>query len=300
MQRLLTSLLPPVSPFTLTRFLSPSFARFVSAYNKPNGECPFAVLGLPPDASADDLRLRYLQLAKQFHPDAARSEGDSRSREFIEVRRAYEKAVQLQRQKRRIDRPAEGPMIFWPPPEKQTNSAKEAMIRQEWERQQKERAAFWANAERARQQEGAGWGQAAAYQQEMLALFQSRVAAEQADSEKRKPENKRKASAEWEAAADDKAAAEAWEEYERELQAFGLKTDCSSYMGNGLYARKRKDLPRVCKWISREEKRHNWQKGRKYWQPITVTVGLVVGAAATVWFYNKEDELKMRAEGFGQ
>ena len=287
MQRALPSLLPS-SRFSAA-MKSLSSPRFVSASNNAKNECPFQVLGLSPDASTAALRLRYLQLAKQLHPDAGSSEGGSRARDFIEVRRAYEKAMQIKKQMRCLDSLNEGHVVYSSPPQGHSSHAQEAIKRREWKKQQKDSATFWANQHSQRQRTVEG-GQAAAYQKEMFALFQSRVAAEEINTETHKPGNQqqKEAATQWEGAARDNAAAaaaEAWKEHEKEMRDFGLSTESSSCMGEGFYKRRARDVSKSSGWISRED--NTSQKRRKRWSRAAVAAaGFVVGAAVTATVYN--------------
>ena len=47
----------------------------------------YQVLGVPSDASAEEIRRAYRQLARRYHPDIS---GEERGAAFIEVSRAYE------------------------------------------------------------------------------------------------------------------------------------------------------------------------------------------------------------------
>ena len=47
----------------------------------------YDVLGVSPDAGADEIKRAYRQLARRYHPDIS---GDDRGAAFLEVARAYE------------------------------------------------------------------------------------------------------------------------------------------------------------------------------------------------------------------
>src|SRR5215510_14205835 len=47
----------------------------------------YDVLGVSPDAGADEIKRAYRQLARRYHPDIS---GDDRGARFLEVSRAYE------------------------------------------------------------------------------------------------------------------------------------------------------------------------------------------------------------------
>ncbi|HET9262558.1 MAG TPA: DnaJ domain-containing protein, partial [Vicinamibacterales bacterium] len=47
----------------------------------------YEVLGVSPDAGADEIKRAYRRLARRYHPDIS---GDERGAAFLEVSRAYE------------------------------------------------------------------------------------------------------------------------------------------------------------------------------------------------------------------
>lgn len=53
----------------------------------PSNEQAYAVLGLPSNASDEEVRARYRELAKIYHLDASRNDGTSRI--FSSVERTY-------------------------------------------------------------------------------------------------------------------------------------------------------------------------------------------------------------------
>ena len=55
--------------------------------NAPSDQDHYKVLGVPPDASADEIKARYRELAKTHHPDI--SGGDS-DQEMAKINEAYE------------------------------------------------------------------------------------------------------------------------------------------------------------------------------------------------------------------
>jgi molecular chaperone DnaJ len=57
----------------------------------------YQVLGVPSDASAEEIRRAYRQLARRYHPDIS---GDERGSVFIEAARAYEVLNDPQRRRR--------------------------------------------------------------------------------------------------------------------------------------------------------------------------------------------------------
>jgi hypothetical protein len=59
-------------------------------YNLPAMRDPFAVLGLPPTASAEEIKARYRQLARQHHPDAGPTGSSAR---MAEINRAYDELM---------------------------------------------------------------------------------------------------------------------------------------------------------------------------------------------------------------
>jgi curved DNA-binding protein CbpA len=50
---------------------------------------PYAVLGVPRDAGADDVKRAHRMRAKETHPDAGGKDDDSKSAEFADVQRAW-------------------------------------------------------------------------------------------------------------------------------------------------------------------------------------------------------------------
>jgi molecular chaperone DnaJ len=57
----------------------------------------YQVLGVPSDASAEEIRRAYRQLARRYHPDIS---GDERGSAFVEAARAYEVLNDPQRRRR--------------------------------------------------------------------------------------------------------------------------------------------------------------------------------------------------------
>lgn len=56
----------------------------------------YDVLGVSPDAGADEIKRAYRQLARRYHPDIS---GDDRAAVFLEVARAYEMLADPQRRR---------------------------------------------------------------------------------------------------------------------------------------------------------------------------------------------------------
>lgn len=56
----------------------------------------YDVLGVAPDAGADEIKRAYRQLARRYHPDIS---GDDRSTAFLELSRAYEVLADPQRRR---------------------------------------------------------------------------------------------------------------------------------------------------------------------------------------------------------
>jgi molecular chaperone DnaJ len=71
----------------------------------------YDVLGVAPDAGADEIKRAYRQLARRYHPDIS---GDDRTAAFLEVARAYEVLSDPHR-RRRFDgsRPDRAARIDW-------------------------------------------------------------------------------------------------------------------------------------------------------------------------------------------
>jgi hypothetical protein len=73
----------------------------------------YEILGVSPDAGADEIKRAYRQLARRYHPDIS---GDERGVAFLEVSRAYEVLGNAQR-RRAYDRalkPAPTPVPLYP------------------------------------------------------------------------------------------------------------------------------------------------------------------------------------------
>jgi molecular chaperone DnaJ len=73
----------------------------------------YDVLGVSPDAGADEIKRAYRQLARRYHPDIS---GDDRGTAFLEAARAYE-VLHDPRRRRQYDaircRPAMSPRSEW-------------------------------------------------------------------------------------------------------------------------------------------------------------------------------------------
>ena len=68
----------------------------------------YDVLGVSPDAGADEIKRAYRQLARRYHPDIS---GDDRGAAFLEVSRAYEVLRHAERRRSydaRLSAPPEG------------------------------------------------------------------------------------------------------------------------------------------------------------------------------------------------
>lgn len=128
------------------------YRTFGTVTRQADAQCPFRALGLDSKASADELRSRYLELAKKLHPDAVGADGASLSNAFVDLRRTYERALQLQ--KRSTDSGSvqtaadTGCATFWGMSTasghfQQLCEAVEEQRRQ-WEKDQEARRAFWA------------------------------------------------------------------------------------------------------------------------------------------------------------
>ncbi|KAI0056713.1 hypothetical protein BV25DRAFT_1545720 [Artomyces pyxidatus] len=57
------------------------------SYNDPSA---FAVLGLAPDASGEDIKVAYKKLALQWHPDRNQHDKETATRRFVEIHDAYD------------------------------------------------------------------------------------------------------------------------------------------------------------------------------------------------------------------
>ena len=60
---------------------------FTAGVRRPPMRDYYDVLGVSPDAGADEIRRAYRQLARRYHPDIS---GDERGAAYLEVSRAYE------------------------------------------------------------------------------------------------------------------------------------------------------------------------------------------------------------------
>jgi len=74
----------------------------------------YEVLGVSPDAGADEIKRAYRQLARRYHPDIS---GDDRSTVFVEAARAYEVLNNPEARKsydaRRRIQPSAAPIARW-------------------------------------------------------------------------------------------------------------------------------------------------------------------------------------------
>lgn len=157
-----------------------TFGRFAHDSPRPQHQCPFALLGLGHDVSAEELRRRYIQLAKCLHPDALGGEAAHTTNDFIDLRRAYEAAVKLQKceeSKPPASTGCGGPCAWGVSAglqsSEQTRSTAAARRRQ-WEKDQETRRAFWAGQD-AQQ---ALWRGDAAYASAIASLLRYRLDAE--------------------------------------------------------------------------------------------------------------------------
>lgn len=187
-------------------------------------QCPFAALGLDRGASAEELRARYLELAKRFHPDAKAGEADSKSNAFVDIRKAYEKALELQQRSAGIQS-HDGPPSFWkvsvwPASQVKMHKAAETK-RREWEKDQEALRAFWTgqDAQPNLQQRDA------AYASAMARLLENRLRVENMKRPVR-------STVAWppdgtvSAGVPEAPSAAQWEqELEREMRIFGLENN---------------------------------------------------------------------------
>ncbi|CDJ62340.1 hypothetical protein, conserved [Eimeria necatrix] len=264
--------------------------------------CPFKALGLSPTASADELRIRYIELAKQLHPDAAApgaAAAADASGKFIELRKTYEKALQQQQGQQRqqqqtpqrsdsVGSSAEPAAHHWQwrrgSPEASAaypyNSALSEAIsrkRHEWGEMQKERERFWKTRSQQRNERGDN----TSYMRDIKALFNRRLSEEEQNEKHRRKNNSAAAeSTEGEGAAAAAAAAAAREEQllRSELRAFGLD---DKYIDPATiwFPKRKKKAGKAHTWVSRPEKKFSTKA-------VVAVVWLfaVFGAAATVFF----------------
>lgn len=161
------------------------YRTFGTVTRQADAQCPFRALGLDSKASAEQLRSRYLELAKKLHPDAVGADAASLSNAFVDLRRTYERALQLQ--KRSTDSGSvqtaadTGCATSWGMSTasghfQQSCKAVEEQRRQ-WEKDQEARRAFWAgqNARLATSR----WNDSE-FSSTMARLFRSRVDSEAA------------------------------------------------------------------------------------------------------------------------
>ncbi|OEH74604.1 uncharacterized protein LOC34619027 [Cyclospora cayetanensis] len=252
-------------------------SRFVHGFGHPEQQCPFAALGLKPGASAEQLRTRYIELAKRVHPDAAGPKSAFDASVFIELRRNYEKALQLQQSARHCGKKQNG--TFNPdyessggqkPPEQKRNASKAGS--QEWKKDQVARQEFWAklNAQGTARRNGV------AYSMAIEDLFMRRLHAEA--SQKKQQIKTFNNSAALERACDAAVHAAEEEEIASEFRAFGLG-DFGKYrnstQGFGRY--KSKTLKERV-WSVRTVRRSLWITGCT----LAVAVGVALSVLAKV------------------
>lgn len=202
-------------------------------------QCPFAALGLDRGASAEEVRSRYLQLAKRFHPDVMAGEACPESNAFVDIRKSYEKALQLQ-QCSTDGTPLQSHGGFpnfwkvsaWPDPQVRIHEAAETK-RREWEKDQEALRAFWTvqDAQPTFRQSDA------AYASAMASLLESRLHVENT----RDPDTPARSAVTWppddtgSAGAPEAPSAAQWErDLERDLHIFGLDINrrrrCSTWL----------------------------------------------------------------------
>jgi len=74
--------------------------------NSSTASDPFTILGVPPDASEEEVRARYLELVKQFPPER-------HPEKFHEVRAAYDAAKNPLTIARHLVKPPDGTVPQW-------------------------------------------------------------------------------------------------------------------------------------------------------------------------------------------
>ncbi|KAL8448158.1 hypothetical protein Emed_003971 [Eimeria media] len=164
-----------------------------SSWRMNDNECPFLTLGLDPSASPEELRLRYLQLAKQLHPDASAEKASNSAHAFLELRKAYESALQLQQQAR-SSTPAQAGQgeknaAYWSnwrtceQTAQPKRSAEAEARRREWERGQEALRSFW---ESQAAEQSSFRGNDAEFSAAMESLLESRLHAENATQSPKK------------------------------------------------------------------------------------------------------------------
>ncbi|KAL8432310.1 hypothetical protein Efla_000894 [Eimeria flavescens] len=151
-------------------------------------DCPFAALGLTREASAEELRSRYLKLAKRLHPDAAAGESASSASAFLELRKTYEAALAMHQGAKdegpsAVARPSSHfsaePIQVRPP----QGSLEAEAQRREWMKDQEALRSFWSgkNAGRLRLQNDADYAAA------MASLLKQRLREENEDHKHSSP-----------------------------------------------------------------------------------------------------------------
>ncbi|KAL8271223.1 hypothetical protein Esti_004884 [Eimeria stiedai] len=222
-----------------------------------DNECPFLTLGLSPSASPEELRSRYLQLAKQLHPDASADNGSKSASAFLELRRAYETALQLQQQAK-SSTPAQAGQEETPgywrnrraceQTAQSKRSAEAEARRRQWRRDQDSLRSFWEGQAREqwfRQNDGE-------FSAAMESLLESRLHAEKAIHSPKKPLSRNSYETTSDVSERQASSTAQWEhEFADEFWEYGLehKRKCSF---SSFFRKERPPTPSAPSWTSRK------------------------------------------------
>ncbi|KAL8455309.1 hypothetical protein Emag_000893 [Eimeria magna] len=221
-------------------------------------ECPFFTLGLNPSASPEELRSRYLQLAKQVHPDASAEKASKSANAFLELRKAYEAALQLQQQAKSstpsqaVQRETPAYWSHWRACEQTAQpkrSAEAEARRREWRRGQEALRSFWESqaAEQSFRRNDAEFSAA------MESLLESRLHAENASHSLRKPLTRNSFEAVLDFNEQQVSSTAQWEhEFDDELREYGLEYKRKCRFSRPGFFRK-ESPPKASSWTSRKE-----------------------------------------------
>ena len=88
----------------------PKFAKILKSSTRCF-DC-YAALGVPPNASYEQIKAKYLQLSAQYHPDRNQNDTFAKKR-FYEVQRAFQELQKTRRKAEYEDKYSKTKQNFW-------------------------------------------------------------------------------------------------------------------------------------------------------------------------------------------